>query len=311
MSGGECLREIIINKNDAGQRLDRFLIKFMPRLPQSMLYKGLRKNAVRINDKHAKKPDIRIEEGDCLKLYFSDEFFSEEKDLKIKKAKKPEIVYEDDNIIVVNKQPGLPVHIDEQRTEDNLLSRIWYYLYEKGEYKPEKEHSFSPAVCNRLDRNTGGLVIAAKNALSLRIINEKIRKREIVKKYVCIAEGHFEHKQGILTGNLIRGDKKVIINENDGKEIKTGYKVLVENDDFSLVEVELFTGRTHQIRAHFASIGHPLRGDIKYGARKDDKFKFQALFAYMLEFDFSEEKTELDYLKGLVLKAKVPFDLDN
>lgn len=309
MSGSECLREIIINKNDAGQRLDRFLTKFMPRLPQSMLYKGLRKNAVRINDKHAKKADVRLEEGDCLKLYFADEFFSEEKSIKVKKAKKPDIVYEDDNIIVVNKEAGLPVHRDEQGTEDNLLSRVWYYLYEKGEYSPENEHSFSPAVCNRLDRNTGGLVIAAKNAAALRIINEKIRKREIVKKYVCITEGCFEQKQGVLTANLVRGDKKVTINENEGKEIKTGYRVLEEKNGFSLIEAELFTGRTHQIRAHFASIGHPLRGDTKYGAKKDDKFKFQALFAYMLEFDFSEEKTELDYLKGLVLKAKVPFGL--
>lgn len=306
------MKEVIINKNDAGQRLDKFLKKFMPSLPSGMLYKGLRKNAVRINEKHAKSGDVVLNEGDVLKLYFNDEFF-EVKKRKIKKAPKPVVCYEDDNILILNKPEGIPVHDDDRGTEITLISQVLYYLYEKGEYNPNTEKSFSPALCNRLDRNTEGLVIAAKNAKALRFINEKIKQREIKKYYICITEGIFEEKQGILRANLKRGEKQVSINDvGDGKEIVTKYRVLNENENFSLVEVELITGRTHQIRAHFAHLGHPLRGDTKYGAKKDRSFKFQALCAYSLQFEFSEKNEEFEYLNGLKINIKPPFsDLTN
>lgn len=300
------MKEVIINKNDAGQRLDKFLQKYMPKLPKGMLYKGLRKNAVRINEKHAKSGDVFLKEGDVLKLYFNDEFFSDAKEVKV--AKEPEIVYEDENILILNKPAGLPVHDDEQKTEDTLISRVLYYLLKKGEYNPEEEKSFSPALCNRLDRNTSGLVIAAKNAESLRFINEKIRLREIKKYYLCMVEGILKDKKGVLTGSLKRGDKKVSIAENgDGKEIVTAYEVLEESGNYSKVKVELITGRTHQIRAHFAHFGHPLRGDTKYGAKHDKTFRFQALCSYSLEFCFKTDNEKFKNLCGRSFEIKPPF----
>lgn len=305
---GEKVKEVIINKNDAGQRLDKFLKKYMPKLPSGMLYKGIRKNTVRINGKHAKNADVFLVEGDVLKLYFNDEFFSKRNN--IKKAPYPEICYEDDNILILNKPCGIPVHGDDKGTELTLVSEVLYYLYEKGEYNPDEEKSFSPALCNRLDRNTSGLVIAAKNAKALRFINEKIKKREIKKYYICIIEGKLKERSGTFYARLERSDKKVTINENNsGKEIVTGYEVLDENDNFSLVQVELITGRTHQIRAHFAHLGHPLRGDTKYGAKKDKRFKYQALSSFLLRFDFLGDNGEFEYLNGMEFKIKPPFSL--
>lgn len=302
------VREIIINENDAGQRLDKFLKKYMPNLPSGMLYKGLRKNAVRINGKHAKNGDVFLCEGDVLKLYFNDEFFTEK--TKVKKASYPEICYEDDNILILNKPEGIPVHDDDRGTKITLISQVLYYLYEKGEYNPDTEKSFSPALCNRLDRNTTGLIIAAKNAKALRFINEKIKKREIKKYYICMVEGKLEQKKGTFYANLERNNKKVSINDdNVGKEIATAYEVLDENDRFSLVQVELITGRTHQIRAHFAHLGHPLRGDTKYGAKKDEIFKYQALSSCLLRFDFLGDNGEFQYLSGMEFKIKPPFSL--
>lgn len=302
------MREVIVNKNDSGQRLDKFLKKFMPKLPSSMMYKGIRKNAVRINGRHAKKADVFLNEGDELKIYFAEEFFSDEKE--IKKAVKPNVCYEDENILIVNKPVGIPVHGDDRKTEETLISQIWYYLYEKGEYKPNEEKSFSPALCNRIDRNTSGLVIAAKNAEALRFINEKIKLREIKKYYLCIAEGILEEKKGILKASLERNEKKVTINNTgSGKEIITAYEVLREKNGNSLICIELKTGRTHQIRAQLAYAGHPLFGDVKYGAKKNKDFKYQALCSYRINFDFCENDGKFSYLNGLEVKIKPPFEI--
>lgn len=302
------MREVIINQNDAGQRLDKFLKKFMPDLPNGMLYKGIRKNCVRINGSHVKTPEVFLCEGDELKLYFADEFFK--KPQKIKKAEKPSICYEDENILIVNKPVGLPVHDDDKNTKETLISQIWYYLYEKGEYNPEREKSFAPALCNRIDQNTSGLVIAAKNAKALRFINEKIKKREIKKYYICIVEGILEEKKGVFRSNLIREEKKVNVNDDGaGKEIITAYEVVKEKDGLSMVLVELMTGRTHQIRAHFAHFGHPLLGDTKYGAKKNDRFCYQALCSFKVKFDFYEENNEFSYLGGLEVKIAPPFKI--
>ena len=302
------MKEVIVNKNDSGQRLDKFLKKFMPNLPNGMLYKGLRKNAVRINGRHAKTPDVFLEEGDELKIYFADEFFSEPK--KIQKSGKPNICYEDDNILIVNKPAGIPVHDDDKNTKETLISQILYYLYEKGEYNPENEKSFSPALCNRIDRNTSGLVIAAKNAEALRFVNEKIRLRKIKKYYMCIIEGILDEKKGVLKSSLVREEKKVTVNDTgEGKEIVTAYEVVEEKNNRSLIKVELMTGRTHQIRAHFAHFNHPLLGDTKYGAKKDNNFKYQALCSFKLKFDFYEEKHAMSYLSGLEVKITPPFGI--
>ena len=303
------MREITINANDAGQRLDKFLKKYMPKLPNGMLYKGIRKKFVRINGRHAKSADVFLCEGDVLRIYFSDEFYSDE--IKnITKTKMPDVLYEDENILVLNKPAGLMVHDGEDRNQETLISQVLYYLYSKGEYDPENEKSFAPALCNRLDRNTAGLVIGAKNAKALRFINEKIKSRQIKKYYVCIVEGKLKDEKGELRANLVRGDKKVSINNTgEGKEIVTKYRVLKSNEKYSMVEVELITGRTHQIRAQFADIGHPLRGDTKYNAVKDTELKYQALCSYRIKFDFCDENEDFKNLAGLEVKIAFPFKI--
>ena len=187
-----------------------------------------------------------------------------------------------------------------------MLERMQSYLYKKGEYNPENEHSFSPSFCNRLDRNTSGIIIGAKNAAALRIINEKIRCREIKKIYLCIVEGHLQ-KSGHLTAYLTRGDKKVTVsdyNEENSKKIGTKYNVIAEKKDTSLVEVELETGRTHQIRAQFSHIGNPLYGDTKYGSRHSGGMN---LASYKLIFDFKTDAGILNYLNHKEFQISVDF----
>lgn len=298
------MKQIVINKNDAGQRLDKFLTKYLVNLPQSMLYKSLRKNCVRVNGKHVRDGSFMLNENDVLSLYMSDEFFpvtdftAGSSDI--------DIVYEDENIILINKPSGTVVHADDRGTEDTLLSRMQSYLYEKGEYDPKSEQSFAPAFCNRLDRNTSGLIIGAKNAAALRIINEKIRNREIRKFYMCIAEGEMSGS-GELSAHLTRGNKKVSVmdTETDGsKPIKLKYSVLKTKNNLSLVEIELETGRTHQIRAQLAAQGHPLSGDRKYGAKNSGKM---FLTSYKLKFDFISDADILNYLSGKEFQIKASF----
>lgn len=300
------MREVTINKNDANQRLDKFLTKYMPSMPQSMLYKGLRKNCVRLNGKHAKKGDVTLLEGDILTLYFKDEFFESKKKFVPVKSDL-NIVYEDENIILINKEAGTVVHADDKGTENTLINRVLSYLFEKGEYDPENEHSFSPALCNRLDRNTEGIIIAAKNAETLRIINEKIKNREIKKLYLCVAEGCIEN-EGVLEAYLTRGDKIVSVSDKaspDAKLIKTKYRVISKNAVSSLLEVELLTGRTHQIRAQLSAIGYPLAGDVKYGAKKAEGG--YSLCSYKLIFDFKSDAGILNYLTGKAFSISVKF----
>lgn len=301
------MKEIIVNKNDAGQRLDKFLSKFMPALPKSMLYKGLRKKCVRINGRHVKDGSVFLNEGDALKLYFSDEFF-EKKTSFVPVKHSLDIVYEDENILIINKKSGTVVHADDRGTESTLIREIQSYLFEKGEYNPYSEHSFAPSLCNRLDRNTSGLIIAAKNAESLRILNEKIRSREIRKIYLCVAEGHISGS-GILSAYLTRGEKKVTVSDSqtDGaKQVKLKYRVLAQNSSSSLAEVELLTGRTHQIRAQFAHIGHPLKGDVKYGGSRMENY--QELISRRLIFDFKSDAGILNYLCSKTFSVSDDFE---
>lgn len=288
------MKIVTINENDAAQRLDKFILKLMPTLPKSMLYKGLRKNNVRLNGKHFHKGEYMLKEGDVLTLYFPDEFVRVKKSSE--KLPSPCVVYEDDNILVCNKPVNLPSHADDKGSHDTLIGRILYYLEEKGEYSPESENSFTPALCNRLDRNTRGLVIAAKNAKSLRILNEKIRNREIKKFYTAVCEGIFDKKEDTLSAGLTHGEKKSYVGENGDLKIQTHYRVISEKNNTSELEIELLTGRTHQIRAHMAHIGHPLSGDVKYGAKKTDKG--YSLVSCRIVFDFKSDAAELNYLKG-------------
>ena len=258
------MRTLIINRNDAGQRLDKFLSKAVKAMPKSLMYKGIRTKKIKVNRKRAEIGYI-LEEGDTVELFISEEFFSDNAsdNAFMKLTPKLDIVYEDENIMLLDKRPGLIVHSDDEEDVNTLISHVKAYLYRKGEYKPEDEQSFAPALCNRIDRNTGGIVIAAKNAEALRIMNEKIRNDELSKFYLAAVHGHMPKKADTLHGYLRKDQANNIVDistvKKPGyKEIITKYRVLDENNSLSLVEVELVTGRTHQIRCQFASHGWPL-----------------------------------------------------
>lgn len=310
------MKEIQIKENDAGQRLDKFLTKALPALPQSLLYKSIRCKRIKCNGKRC-EISTRLQTGDILSLYLNDEFFipqTEKSFLSVPTAL--DILYEDENLILVDKKPGLVVHEDAADTKDTLISRIQHYLYETGAYDPAQENSFAPALCNRIDRNTGGIVLAAKNAATLRVLNEKIKNREIEKQYLCIVHGKMEKPSGTLKAWLYKDSSANQVQVFDhpvpeGRTILTRYRVLGQQGRFSLLEVDLLTGRTHQIRAHFAHIGHPLLGDTKYGRCKEDKkmgYPYQALYSCRVTFAFQGHAEHLEYLTGKSFQAKkIPF----
>ncbi len=302
------MRTVEIKKNDANQRLDKYLTKRFPSMPKSLMYRYIRTKYIKLNGKKCDAA-VKLNEGDVLTLYIKDEFFDEAQYDRydfLKAPAKLDIVYEDENILLQNKPTGLLCHPDETYHFDSLLARMTHYLYDKGEYDPKEESSFAPALANRIDRNTGGIVIAAKNAEALRVLNEKIKLREVKKYYMCAVYGIFKRKEGLLTAYLEKNEKqnRVYISAKptkNSKTIKTRYKVLDEKDGISLLEVELLTGRTHQIRAHMAYIGHPLVGDGKYGTNKLNRntpLRSQALCSYKLAFAFESDAGVLEYLNG-------------
>ena len=301
------MKEFTIGPNDAGQRLDRFLAKAVPLLPASLAQKYIRLKRIKCNGKRIER-DSRLQDGDVLQLYINDEFFDrprEENAYLTVANPKLKIVYEDDQILLVDKRPGLAVHPhDGAEYGRTLIDHIQSYLYQKREWRPREENAFTPALCNRIDRNTGGIVIAAKTAEALRVMNQKIKDRELDKRYLAIVEGTPKHKEGSLKGYLFKDTKKNRVFVTDipqagAKSCQTNYRVLASRQGLSLVECELITGRTHQIRAQFAHAGHPLLGDGKYG-KLDKRFdrSYQALYSYQLTFAFTTDAGALEGLNG-------------
>lgn len=300
------MRSFVIGKNDAGQRLDKFITKAVPKLPKSLMYKYIRLKRIKLNGKRCEISD-RLSEGDTVELYVNDEFFSERSDDDFMSVS-PSVntVYEDENLLLVNKPCGLVVHEDDENTVDTLINRIKKYLYQKGEYDPMSESSFAPSLCNRLDRNTQGIVICAKNAESLRILNYAVKQRLIEKRYLCVTLSEPKPKEAVIKAYLVKNEaeNRVYVYDREvagSKNIITGYRVIAESKGLCLCEIELVTGRTHQIRAHMAHIGCPLLGDGKYGRNEDNRrygVKTQALCAYSLRFSGKDELGSLSYLDG-------------
>ena len=301
------MKEITIGQNDAGQRLDRFLSKAVPLLPASLAQKYIRIKRIKCNGARAER-DTRLKTGDVLRLYINDEFFDkprEDNAYLTVATPKLNIVYEDAHILLVDKRPGLAVHPhDGAEYGRTLIDHIQAYLYQKREWSPRGENSFVPALCNRIDRNTGGIVIAAKTAEALRVMNQKIKDRELDKRYLAIVEGTPRPSRGSLKGYLFKDAKKNRVFVTDipqpgSKTCQTNYVTLASSQGLSLVECELITGRTHQIRAQFAHAGHPLLGDGKYGKlnKRFDR-NYQALYSYKLTFQFTTDAGELSYLNG-------------
>lgn len=302
------MKEFVIGKNDAGQRLDRFVGKTVPLLPDSLLQKYIRLKRIKLNGKGSKR-DTRLLEGDCVQLYINDEFFEKPREensyLKVGKPRVT-IVYEDENILLADKKPGVLCHSAGQWDYNTLIANIQAYLAQKGDWHPGEENAFAPALCNRIDRNTGGIVIAAKNAEALRIINDKIKLREIEKYYLCAVHGQPNPPSGILENYLFKDAvrNRVYVkskSEPGAKTAVTEYHTIRTKGPLSLVECRLLTGRTHQIRAQMAYAGWPLLGDGKYGSERFNKNYTetgQALYSYKLLFSFPTDAGALNYLRG-------------
>lgn len=334
------MRQYIITKAEAGMRMDKWLMQKAPSLSKGGVQKALRNKTARVNGAHADAA-VRLNEGDEVKLFLPDAVFEQVKkeDLFLKNFRVHlHILYEDENLLLADKKPGLMAHPDDRERVNTLLTHIQAYLYQKGEYDSTDKSAFVPALCNRIDRFTGGIVIAAKNEATLKVINAKISAREIQKFYLCAVHGAPVPQDGVYKNYIFKpqGQRSVQVLERPvpgAQEAVTGYRTLAARRGLSLIECELFTGRTHQIRAQFAHAGHPLLGDSQYGdARQDEALSaivqqamsekrhtgaderalssrssyhsgYQALYAYRVDFSFTSDAGHLNYLRGKSMRV--------
>jgi len=312
------MKEYVIDKKHEGRRLDKWIQSEAPALSIGLMQKYFRQKDIKINGKPAAK-DAKLTAGDVVRLYIPDEYLVKPKkvDTLLQNFRYHlSIVHEDENILLIDKKPGIMVHPDDSEKVNTLITHVRAYLYQKGEYDSKAEGAFSPVPCNRIDRFTGGIVIFAKTEEAMRIMNRKIRDREIEKDYLCIIHGKMNPPHGMLDSYILKkeGRRKVLVlsaPEEGAQRAQTRYKTLRVRDNLSLMECELLTGRTHQIRAQFADKGHPLLGDGQYGDyRENERFgrDFQALYAYKLVFTFKSDAGVLNYLRDKIFEVwDVPF----
>lgn len=309
------MKEIRITKNEENQRLDKFLLKYMNKASKGFLYKMLRKKRIKYNGGRAEGSEL-LKAGDTLQLYLAEETissFMEEK--TVAEAKRHfAIVYEDDDILVVSKPAGLLTHPEKSSDKDTLIDQILYYLYQKGQYLPEADSSFTPALCNRLDRNTSGIVIAGKTLKGVQAVNETIRSHKLDKYYLTLVAGEIR-EAGEITVYLTKDEEKnqvrISKREGSGKKTMTKYRPLACAKGYTLLEIHLITGKTHQIRAHMQSIGHPVVGDRKYGSEHSnqkfrEEYALSNQFLHAIRVEWKEKDGPLGYLYGKEMTAPLP-----
>lgn len=309
------MKEVLITKENSNQRVDKFIRKYLNDAPLSFIYKTFRKKDVKINGKWVKENYI-LKENDLLRIYISDEQLNEfNKPIDISKINyqnEIDIVYEDNNILIVNKPKGILIHGDKGEKRKTLANSVLSYLYKKGEFKNDGT-SFIPSPTHRLDRNTSGLVVFAKNVLASQEMMNLFKTHEAIKKtYLLLAFNSTKNKEGEISFPLIKDSKNGFVRvgklEEGAKEARTLYKVIDENDNYSLIEATLITGRTHQLRVHFKAINLPIVGDEKYGdfAKNkifEDKYQYRTQFLIAYKLSFGEVHGELSYLSHRRFKA--------
>lgn len=308
------MQELTISKKQSGKKISRILIAYYPSMPENALHKAFRKKDIKVSGKRITE-DYIVSEGNVVNVYISDDILNG-KPLSYDSDLNPHfsVVYEDENLLVVNKKQGVPVQPDKDQSKNSLIDLVRDYI-ENSKYQKDEDSSFVPTLCHRIDRNTGGLVIIAKNDESMKILLEKMKTREIRKFYQCLVRGKMPIKEDTLKAFLFKDEKKsmVFVGDKHSKgtvEIITNYRVMSFRNDISRLDVELVTGRTHQIRAHLAYIGHPIVGDGKYGDNNFNRSlnaKFQALWAYKIIFDFKEDAGILNYLNKKELEVEPSF----
>jgi 23S rRNA pseudouridine955/2504/2580 synthase len=305
---------IEIGPNEAGQRIDKFCRKWLQDVPLGAIFKAFRKGDIRVNTKKVKQ-DYFLNEGDIIETkYLHSESPEKVKTFQEVDFSAMKITYEDENMLVVEKWPGVLVHSDKEGGEPTLTDYVLTYLNSKEEYIPANEVTFTPAPCNRLDRNTSGMVLFGKNFQSLKSLNEMIRERRIKKYYYALVKGKPEegYHEAYISKDQDNNLSKVFAEyKEDTKKIAMELNVLDSVGSYSLLELDLITGRSHQLRAHLAYLGNYIIGDNKYGDKKLNSFfnnkyglDFQFLYAYKLVF--KDCPTELAYMENKSLVAALP-----